>query len=45
VLIGNGLGFMTGEWKGASSESKKWLALGLTVLIVGIVIVSIGNTI
>ncbi len=45
VLIGNGLGFMTGEWKDASSESKRWLAGGLTVLIVGIVIVSIGNTI
>jgi L-rhamnose-H+ transport protein len=45
VLIGNGLGFMTGEWKDASSESKRWLAGGLTVLIVGIVIVSVGNTI
>ena len=44
VLIGNGLGFMTGEWKGASGESKKWLACGLTVLILGIIIVSIGNT-
>jgi len=44
VLVGNGLGFMTGEWKGASSESKKWLASGLIVLIAGIIIVSIGNT-
>ncbi|MCY3020306.1 MAG: hypothetical protein NTW87_14910 [Planctomycetota bacterium] len=44
VLIGNGLGFMTGEWKGASRESLKWLAGGLTVLILGIIIVSIGNT-
>ncbi|MGD0090145.1 MAG: L-rhamnose/proton symporter RhaT [Planctomycetota bacterium] len=45
LLVGNGLGFMTGEWKGASAESKKWLAGGLTVLILGIIIVSIGNTI
>jgi hypothetical protein len=45
VLIGNGLGFMTGEWKDASGPSRKWLAGGLTVLIVGIVIVSVGNTI
>ena len=45
VLIGNGLGFMTGEWKEASSESKRWLAGGLTVLIAGIVVVSIGNAI
>jgi hypothetical protein len=44
VLVGNGLGFMTGEWKTASGESKRWLAAGLTILIVGIVIVSIGNT-
>jgi hypothetical protein len=44
VLIGNALGFMTGEWKGASGESKKWLAAGLSVLIVGIIIVSFGNT-
>jgi L-rhamnose-H+ transport protein len=44
VLIGNGLGFATGEWKGASSESKGWLAAGLAVLIAGIVVVSIGNT-
>jgi L-rhamnose-H+ transport protein len=45
VLIGNLLGFMTGEWQGASPASKKWLAGGLTVLILGIIIVSIGNTI
>lgn len=44
VLIGNGLGFATGEWKDASSESKSWLAVGLSVLIAGIVLVSIGNT-
>ena len=45
VLIANGLGFMTGEWKDASEESKKWLAGVLTVMIAGIVIVSAGNTI
>lgn len=44
VLIGNGLGFMTHEWTGASAASRRWLAAGLTVLIGGIVIVSIGNT-
>lgn len=43
VLIGNGLGFMTGEWKNAVKESKTWLAMGLAVLIAGIVVVSIGN--
>jgi L-rhamnose-H+ transport protein len=43
VLIGNGLGFLTGEWRDAAAESKRWLAGGLSVLIVGIVIVSAGN--
>ena len=43
LLIGNGLGFFTGEWKGASDESKHWLFIGLGVLILGIVIVSVGN--
>ncbi|NQT86069.1 hypothetical protein HQ560_04850 [bacterium] len=43
LLIGNGLGFMTGEWQGASSDSKKWLGIGLGTLILGIVIVSVGN--
>ena len=43
ILIGNGLGIFTGEWKGASSKSKTWLAIALSVLVVGIVVVSIGN--
>ena len=43
ILIGNGLGIFTGEWKGASSKSKTWLAIALTVLIAGIVVLSIGN--
>ena len=43
LLVGNGLGFMTGEWKGASGESKRWLCIGLTILIAGIIVVSVGN--
>ena len=43
LIIGNGLGFMTGEWKDASGDSKKWLCIGLGVLILGIVVVSVGN--
>jgi len=43
LIIGNGLGFFTGEWKGASSKSKQWLFIGLSVLIFGIVVVSYGN--
>jgi hypothetical protein len=43
ILIGNGLGIFTGEWKGASSKSKTWLAVALSILIGGIVVLSIGN--
>ena len=43
LLVGNGLGIFTGEWKGADGISKKWLVLGLATLIGGIVIVSFGN--
>jgi L-rhamnose-H+ transport protein len=43
VLVGNALGFLTGEWKTASATSRNWLYTGLGVLIGGIVVVSIGN--
>ena len=43
LIIGNGLGFFTGEWQGASGKSKQWLFIGLSVLILGIIIVSCGN--
>ena len=43
LIIGNGLGFLTGEWKGSSPKSKGWLYAGLGILILGIVVVSIGN--
>ncbi len=44
LLIGNSLGFLTGEWEGASGRSKGWLFTGLAILIIGIVVVSIGNS-
>jgi len=43
VIIGISLGFFTGEWKGASEASKRWLYIGLSVLILGIVVVSYGK--
>jgi len=45
LILGNGLGIFTGEWKGASARSKSWLLVGLLVLILGIVVVSYGNAI
>ena len=44
LLIGNSLGFLTGEWEGSSRKSKGWLFTGLAILIMGIVVVSIGNS-
>ena len=43
VVLGSSLGFLTGEWKGASGRSKRWLVTGLTVLVLGIVVVSFGR--
>ena len=43
LLIGNGFGFFTGEWANAPQVSKNYLYAGLSVLIGGIIIVSIGN--
>jgi len=34
---------MTGEWKGADSKSMRWRTTGLTVLVLGIIVISIGN--
>ena len=44
LLIGNGLGIFTGEWKNASAASKTWLAVGLATLIGGIICVAVGNS-
>jgi hypothetical protein len=36
---------MTGEWKNAGCEARKWMYGGLSVLILGIIVVSAGNLI
>jgi len=43
ILIGNSLGFATGEWKNAGTEARRWVFGGLSVLILGIIVVSVGN--
>jgi len=43
IIVANGLGLMTGEWKGADSKSMRWMTTGLTVLVLGIIVISIGN--
>jgi L-rhamnose-H+ transport protein len=44
LLIANLAGFMTGEWRGASRQSRHWLFTGLTVLILGMCILGVANT-
>jgi L-rhamnose-H+ transport protein len=43
VVLGISLGFLTGEWKGADAKSKRLMFVGLSVLILGIVVVSYGK--
>jgi len=43
MLVGNICGFMTGEWKGAASISRRWIMAGVTGLVLGICILAVGN--
>ena len=43
IIVGNVNGFLTGEWKGASRESLKWIAAGIVVLILGVSVLARGN--
>ena len=44
LLVANIFGFMTGEWKGASTRSRRTLFAGLSVLVAAIVVLAIGNS-
>jgi len=43
IIVGNINGFLTGEWKGASSKSVKWILGGILVLILGVSVLARGN--
>ena len=43
LLVANLMGFMTNEWKGAGRHAHGWLYKGLTLLMLGIVALTIGN--
>jgi len=43
IVVANGLGVMTGEWKGAGGKSMKWMITGLAILILGIVLIAFGD--
>lgn len=43
IMVGNFNGFVTREWKGASTRSVAWLAAGILVLVVGVSTLARGN--
>jgi L-rhamnose-H+ transport protein len=43
IMVGNVNGFLTGEWKGASAQSKGWIVAGIFVLMVGVSVLAKGN--
>ena len=44
IIIANLLGFISGEWKGASQKSVNWIIVAMVVLIVGNCLLSKGNS-
>ena len=45
IIVGNVHGFRTGEWKGASARSIRWILAGIVILIIGVAILGRGNAI
>ena len=43
IIIGNLHGFRTGEWKGASRQSVRWIVTAIIILILGVVVLAQGN--
>lgn len=43
IIVGNVNGFLTGEWKGASRQSVRWIVAGIMILIVGVSVLGKGN--
>jgi len=43
IIVGNVNGFLTKEWKGASSASVRWIATGILILVIGVSVLATGN--
>ncbi|MHC4517563.1 MAG: L-rhamnose/proton symporter RhaT [Planctomycetota bacterium] len=43
IIVGNVNGFLTGEWRGASRQSVRWIAAGIAILIIGVSVLAKGN--
>jgi L-rhamnose-H+ transport protein len=44
ILVANGWGVFTGEWKGVSKKAKNTILIGIAVIILSIIIVGYGNS-
>ena len=44
IIVGTFHGFRTGEWKGASRKSIAWIVAGIAVLVGGVCVLGVGNT-
>jgi L-rhamnose-H+ transport protein len=44
IIVGNAHGFRTGEWRGAGKQSISWIAAGIAVLVVGICVLGVANS-
>ena len=42
IIVANILGFLTGEWKGASEQSVRWIITATGVLVVAVCVLGIG---
>jgi len=43
VLTGGGWGAITGEWKGAPRSAKRWMTIGVLLLIIGIAVIGVAS--
>jgi hypothetical protein len=44
LLVANAMGFMTGEWRGANAATRRWIFIGLALLLAGILALAVGNS-
>jgi hypothetical protein len=43
IVVGNINGFLTGEWRGASGRSVRWIVTGIAILVFGVSVLAAGN--
>jgi hypothetical protein len=43
VVSGTVLGILTGEWDSTSQRSRRWLAAGVAVILLSVVVLNLGG--